>query len=223
MLVAEELILMSLHPKYGTEVFFNAWKQVKSGIAGALLMDLALKKRIFCRKGRVILLSSKSTGDHILNEILRNIARSDNPKSIEFWVSEIQSNIQNLQDRLIERMIERKIIQREIYPGKFGMRVAYPMIKSRIYWDIIDRIRALTKAKEIQDFQTFTLIYIMQSCGLSRIFKTRKVLVPRVEISPDWIFKLIEQEKRTTKQYVKELLGNIHAYISRDHVVSLAV
>lgn len=223
MLVAEELILMGLNPSNGKEVFFNAWKQVRSGIAAALLMDLALQKRIFCRKGKVILLSTKSTGDHILNEILHNISRSDNPKSIEFWVSELQSNIRNLQDRIIERMIEKEIITQEIRAGKFGMKMAYPIKNINIYWDIINRINDLTRTTEIHDFQTFTLIYIMQSCGLTRIFQKNNILIPRVEISPDWIFRLIEQEKRTTKQYVKELLGNIHAYLSREHVMSMAV
>ncbi|MCF2138431.1 MAG: GPP34 family phosphoprotein [Candidatus Lokiarchaeota archaeon] len=223
MLVAEELILMSISPENGSEIFFNAWKNVKAGIAGALIMDLALLRRIFCRNGKIILLSTKSTGDHLLNEILANIQRSDSAKSIDFWVSEIHSNIRNLQDRLIERMVNQGIIEREIHPAKFGMKTYYPIVKKEIYRDILNRIQSLEYANEIQDFHTYTLVYILQSCGLNKLFRSHHMNLPTVRISSSKIFSLIEQEKRTTKQYVKELLCNISTYISREHVISIAV
>ncbi|MHA1520104.1 MAG: GOLPH3/VPS74 family protein [Promethearchaeota archaeon] len=220
LLLAEELILVSIHPENGGEIFYHAWNHVKAGIAGALLMDLALIKRIFCRHGKIILLSPKRTGNEILDRILGNIQRSPSQKSIEFWVSEIRDDLGKIMELLLENLIKRGAIQQEARKYKFGIKMHYPILKPDLRTEILERMRSfrVEDGNLIDDYRTYTLLYMMQSCGLCHVLQNFTRNYNRTQV-----FDLIKQETRTTKQYVKEMLCSINTYITKRPTITIAV
>ena len=211
LLLAEELILVSIHPEQGGEVFFNAWKHVKAGIAGALLMDLALVKRIFCRQGKIIVLTPKRTGNEILDRILGNMLRSPSQKSIDFWVSEIQEDLGNIMERLLEGLQNRGVIQKEAHKYKFGIKMHYPIQQPVFQTEILERMRSfrVENGQEINDYRTYTLLYLLP-CELCHVLQNYTRNYNRAQV-----FALIDQETRSTKQYVKEMLCTINSFIAR--------
>ncbi|MHA1673181.1 MAG: GOLPH3/VPS74 family protein [Promethearchaeota archaeon] len=219
-MLAEELILVSIHPETGGEVFYHAWKQVKTGIAGALLMELALEKRIFSRYGKVILLSPKRTGNEILDRILGNIQRSPSQKSIDFWVSEIQDNMGYVMEKLLENFEKQGIIRKEARKHKFGVKMHYPIQKRALRTEILERMRSfrVNERNEIGDYRTYTLLYLMQSCELCQILRNYTRNYNRAQV-----FDLIDQETRSNKQYVKEMLSCINSFITKRQIISIAV
>ena len=219
LILAEELILVSIHPETGGEVFYHAWKQVKSGIAGALLMELALKKRIFSRHGKIILLSPKRTGNEILDRILGNIQRSSSHKSIDFWVSEIQDNMGYVMEKLLENFEKRGIIRKEARKHKFGIKMHYPIQKPALRTEIMERMRIFYADNgTIEDYRTYTLLYLLQSCDLCHVLRDYTRNYNRAQV-----FALIDQETRSNKQYVKEMLCCINSFISKRPIISIAV
>ncbi len=219
LLLAEELILVSIHPEHGGEVFYNAWKRAKSGIAGAFLMDLALIKRIFCRHGKIILLSPKRTGNAILDRILGNIQRSSSQKSIDFWVSEIQDEIGWFMGKLLENFENRGIIRKETRKHKFGIKMHYPIQKPALRTDIMERMRLFyVDNGTIEDYRTYTLLYLLQSCDLCHVLRDYTRNYNRAQV-----FALIDQETRSNKQYVKEMLCCINSFITKRPIISISV
>jgi golgi phosphoprotein 3 len=221
MLLAKELLLLTINEQDGGEIFYHAWKKANAGVAGALLMDLALEKRIFCRHGKVIVLLKKRTGNEILDRILGNIIRSDSPKSIEFWVDEIQDDLGNVSERIIDQLEEEGILERVALPHKFGIKMHYPLTNPQIRRQILERIRLFSaysaNTKFIEDYRTYTLIYLLRSCELCNIVRE---YLQNVKVRD--LVELLNREGRTTKQYVKEMLCSIRAHIAQRPAITLA-
>lgn len=221
MLLSEELVMVTISRENGGELFYHAWKHAQSGVAGALMMDLALQKRIFCRKGQVIVLSTKKTGDALLDRVMGNIMRSDTQKSIDFWVSEIHMDMGDLMERIIERLINKGYIGKEIRPSKFGYKECYPMTPEgmQAQTEIFNRIHTFQwNTSEIGDYATFSLMFLLHTCKMDKILNCTGELSPENRVST-----LLQSETRSTKQYVKELLVSIDTIIqTRPNIVYAA-
>lgn len=218
LLLAEELIVLSIDKQTGGPVFYDAWNRIKAGIPAAILMELALMKRIFCRHGMVLPLRLQRTGDEYLDRVLLLIARAQSPKSINFWISQIPEEISNIEERAITRLVDRGILGREMRPHKFGIRMHYPLQDPKLVDDILERIRNFALQGEIKDYHTYTLLYLIESCEMGRILETQLA-----NYKEERIFALIEEETRTTKQYFKEMLSSLNDIISRGTVPTINV
>jgi len=160
---AEEFLLLALDDR-GCFVNIPAMA-VEYGLAGALLMELAIMNRIDADLDNIILVNADPTGDALLDSILAMLATERN--SAKFWIKEISIRIENLRDMLIQRLVEHGILKMQQHKvlWVFSSR-RYPCIDNREEEEVKARIRRTVLSNDIPDPRDIVLISLVYSCDL---------------------------------------------------------
>lgn len=116
---AEQLTLVAVDDESGTV----AMSQLDLGLAGALLVQLALAGRLDVVKKKVIVLNPEPVGEPLLDQALARIV-ADEPRRADHWVSTLQKNLRR---RVLAGLVARGILLRE-ESKVFGIfpRTRYP-------------------------------------------------------------------------------------------------
>ena len=105
--LAEEFTLLALDDRSGAFLRTKEYA-LELGTAGSVLMDLALHDRIDSDLQRLVVVDDASTGDDILDPVLRELGRSKDALSVRHWLLQF-ARVPFLQQRALERLVERGI------------------------------------------------------------------------------------------------------------------
>jgi hypothetical protein len=103
--LAEELLLLAYEDAGSAAI--NA-QTLGYGLAGALLMELAIAGRVDVADKRVTVADPRPTGDPVVDDALARVG-SDSRKPQD-WVNRLSKG---LRDRLLDRMVEDGVLRRE--------------------------------------------------------------------------------------------------------------
>ena len=127
----EEILLLLLDDESG------AMKRVAPNVmellvAGAILMDLALRGRLDCDLQRLVVVDSTPVGEEILDGPLAEIAEAADEADARTWVVRLSARSKQVQEAALARLVERGILRVEdrSFLWVFGSR-RYPMIDDR--------------------------------------------------------------------------------------------
>lgn len=127
----EEILLLLLDDESG------AMKRVAPNVmellvAGAILMDLALRGRLDCDLQRLVVVDSTPVGEEILDGPLAEIAETGDEADARTWVVRLSARSKQVQEAALARLVERGILRVEdrSFLWVFGSR-RYPMIDDR--------------------------------------------------------------------------------------------
>ena len=127
----EEILLLLLDDESG------AMKRVAPNVmellvAGAILMDLALRGRLDCDLQRLVVVDSTPVGEEILDGPLAEIAEAADEADARTWVVRLSARSKQVQEAALSRLVERGILRVEdrSFLWVFGSR-RYPMIDDR--------------------------------------------------------------------------------------------
>lgn len=163
--LAEELLLLALQDEKGT-VLASAAGSLSYGLAGALLMELALRSRLHDRKN-LAAADLTPTGDDLLDEALGIISQSKRNRNPRYWVTGLASRIKNLQGRLQGRLVQKGILRQEEHRvlGIFRTQ-RYPAEDTAGEQGIKDRLRSAVLAGAPLEPRLAALISLVNACGL---------------------------------------------------------
>ena len=200
---AEELLLLSHDEKTGQ---FYSMADAMPALAGAVLMELALRDRIDTDLDKLMLVDATPTGEPVLDSILAQMAREPGTHSTDDWLDFLKHNGQEIHDAALKRLIERGILRREENRvlWVFGTR-RYPMVENQEQQEVKLRIAALLMSDEIPDARDIVIIGLAEACGLlEHIFST--VELQRSQARIDQIVKLdlIGQAVRSAIEHLRE-------------------
>ncbi len=101
-------------------------------IAGAILMDLALRGRLDCDLQRLVVVDSTPVGEEILDGPLAEIAGAADEADARTWVVRLSARSKQVQEAALARLVERGILRVEDrnFLWVFGSR-RYPMVDDR--------------------------------------------------------------------------------------------
>ncbi len=101
-------------------------------IAGAILMDLALRDRLDCDLRTMVVVDATPVGEEILDGPLAEMAAADDEADPRTWVVRLSSRSKEIQEAALERLVERGILRVEDrrFLWVFGSR-RYPMVDDR--------------------------------------------------------------------------------------------
>ncbi|MBN2350585.1 MAG: GPP34 family phosphoprotein [Bacteroidales bacterium] len=155
--IPEEIFLLTLNEEgEHLKSMHRAWDIV---FAGAILMDLALQRRIDTDVEYVIPDNTISTGDNILNQVLMEISKSDENKKISYWLAEIRKKAPVLLDALITNLIRKGVIkienQRVLW---FFSSRKYPTENNTEIKEVKERVREGIMGNNIPDFRDLVII-----------------------------------------------------------------
>ena len=174
--VAEEMLLLALDDETGTFVT-EPDVNVSYALAGAVLMDLALKGRIEAGPDRLLVLDPTPTGDAVQDEVLAQIDASQEVRDTDHWVAEIGLRVDDLRDRLLDRLVERGILKRvdEKLLWVFDTR-RYPMVDGREEREVKRRIMDALFSDGPVKREDAVIVSLADACNLfSQLLRPREL------------------------------------------------
>ena len=204
--LAEELLLLALKDEKGTAVF-SASTALPFGLAGAVLMDLTLRKKIRLDGKRVVAVDGMGPGDPILQPCWQLIQEKEKPRTIRHWIDKF-SRTGKIRNRCLERLVQEEILRLErrrvllIFPGR-----RFPTADPRPETEARKRLRRVVLEDKPADDRTMMLLSLVRACDLIR------------EVFPGPEKK--EARKKIKAMAINEAIGNAVAAEIEGAIVAL--
>lgn len=186
--LAEQLLLIATHDQKGSILMAGA-TAVPYGIAGAILLELSMKKRILWREKRLVVVDRKPNGDLLQDQALEMIAIAPKEKDAKYWVSRLPRKIKKLDRCVYESLVERGILT---HVEKHFLWVIpyqrYPERDPQPERLVREKLYDLIRGRIMPNERLLALLSLVYACGLLN------------EIVP-------KGERREAKKAVKEMLA----------------
>ena len=161
-MLATDLLLLALDDERGT-VLPDAAIGLDYGLAGAMMMELALRGRLRLDEARVSAVDT-DTDDALLDEVSRTIAATPG-KDLAYWIPQLVRSIGHLRQRMLDRLVSQGTLEktrqrvlllfhREIYPERDG----------RVEHDLRAQVDAVLLHGQSPDARTACLIHLAAAC-----------------------------------------------------------
>lgn len=164
--LAEELLLLALEDEEG-KPSGAASGSLECGLAGAVLMELALADRISLDSGNVVVADASPVGERVLDRALAKIADSSKARTAEHWICGGLDSVA-LKYTLLDGLVEKGIIAREerkvlwIIPTQ-----RYPERDGRPEQELRERIRAVVLEGQRPEPRLAAVIVLVKACDLT--------------------------------------------------------
>lgn len=180
----EEIVLLQLDPSSGrfTDLPLSAADVV---VAGAALMDLAIKNRLDTDLEQLTILDDTPTGDDILDDVLARLAASEGGLTTPAAIELAAPNARHYRQSALKRLSEKGILRERdgLFLRVFQAR-RYPVVDDRERREVRARLRQLLLTEEIPDPRDVVLICLLEACELLSLVLTAEELgdaAPRIE------------------------------------------
>lgn len=164
-MLATDLLLLALDDERGT-VLSQAAIGLNYGLAGAIVMELALRGRIDVNDDKVSTIGPV-TDDALLDDALRTIATTPG-KDLSHWVWHLSRDLGGLRQRLLDRLVARGTLEkRERRVLLLFHQNVYPERDARVEHDIRTRVDDALLHSQSPDAQTACLIHLAAACRIT--------------------------------------------------------
>lgn len=182
--LAEDIILLLLDDDTGKLASIDLMT-LNYAMAGAVLMDLALRNKIDNDLESLIVADSTPTGVLMLDTYLDKISSENKENNTRYWLTELSNYGEDIVDSALNMLVEKKILKTE--EKKILWVIAtrvYPMIDDKEEKEVKRRIIDLLMSDEIPTPQDVVLVSLMDTCSLfTTILSSKEVerLSSRIE------------------------------------------
>ncbi|TGE38541.1 GPP34 family phosphoprotein [Desulfosporosinus fructosivorans] len=162
----EELLLIAYHEEKGT-LRMAAYSKLDVCFVGALLMNLALLKRLRVRPKTLEVVDRKPTGQVDLDAFLKQIGDSEHIKSTDFWIKELKKGVKPRIKEKLEKLVDHGILnhdERKVF--WFFTINCYPTRDDRPKREILRHLQTVILRGETPDPKTEMLISLVWASGL---------------------------------------------------------
>jgi golgi phosphoprotein 3 len=136
-------------------------------LAGAALMELALRNKVDTDVNRFFVVDREPTGDEILDDALGALATAGSDATTSAAIERITSNAHSYRDIALKRLVEKGVLREE--EGRFLWVFhtrRYPVIDDTEQREVRARLRQLTLTDEIPDPRDIVLLCLIDACRL---------------------------------------------------------
>ena len=203
---AEEIMLLLLDDRDGS--FLPVPQSlVRSALAGAVLMDLALANRVDTDLHKLMLVDETPTGDSLLDPTLERIARSGEDHDAHHWVQRSADSADEIRETALARLVEKGILMREEDRFLWVFRSRrYPSVDGKAEREVKLRIMGVLLSDEIPDPRDIAIIGLCDACGiLDHMMAPRELGQARARIDQVSRLDLIGQSVATVIEQTREL------------------
>ncbi len=135
-------------------------------LVGAAFFDLALAGNIDTDTETIRIIHSNPTGLAVLDEILANLAKRPDLKTVRDWIEEIYRH-HDLEAAALKSLIDRGILRQEKSKLLWIIDVeSFPMVDSQPQQHVSIRLAKAILGDEIPETRDIMLVSIASSCGL---------------------------------------------------------
>lgn len=162
----EELLLLALKEEKGTFTF-TASSRINYCLAGAILMELELLKRIRVAKKTVEVIERASTRNTRLDAALKLIDSHSCLRAPDYWITKLPGMLKPLRQEIMQEMAEKALVREEEHSVLiFFTQNRYPVRDLRAKKDIFDHLQKVLLRGESPNPRTVKLIGLVSTCGL---------------------------------------------------------
>ena len=140
---------------------------LRYGLAGGVLMDLALENRIDTDIDKLVLLDSTPLDDDLLDPLLKEITASSETHGARYWIERTADIADDIRERSIERLVEQGILRKEEGEFLWVFRSRrYPIIDGRTEREVKLRIMEVLFSDDIPSPRDVVIINLAHACNL---------------------------------------------------------
>jgi hypothetical protein len=211
----EEIVLLLLDDGQGqiVELPVSASHVV---IAGAALMELALRNRIDTDVKTLVVVDRTTTGDDILDDTLTRLVELGGELSIPASLRGIAARGELYQEKALKRLVEHRVLRDQ--DGRFlwvSPTRQYPIIDNREQQEVRARLRQILLTDEIPDPRDVVLLCLVEAShllGLVLSPEELKETASRVSqlIRLDLIGQAVSRAVADIRSTVKDATSHLH-------------
>jgi Golgi phosphoprotein 3 len=165
--LAEDLLLLAIDDDRGTVSWSRPTAELKYGLGGALLMDLALQERIESVEKKIIAGDPAPTGDELLDAAMEMIRSVTNPQNAMHWVKKLGDQ-KDLKEQLAHRLVARGILRQEEHTYLWVFREPrYPTVDPEPEAAIRRQIHDVVAGHAESNPRTLLLLSLVNACDLT--------------------------------------------------------
>ena len=164
---AEEILLLLLDDESGEFVPAPAWSR-RCALAGAVLMDLALRNRIDTDLRKLVVVDRTPTGDDLLDPILATIVREREVHDARFWVQRVADEQSGwIQEQALARLVNHRILESEGGRMLWVLRARrYPTVDGKAEQEVKLRIMQVLFSDDIPSPRDIVIICLADACRI---------------------------------------------------------
>ena len=181
---AEEILLLLLDDETGKMESVHP-TVMEMLMAGAAMMDLAMRGRVDCDLEKLFVTNEAPTGEPMLDlafEDVRSVEESLHPRQ---WIQRLSERGLEFREISLKRLVERGILREEDKKFLWVFRARrYPAIDGRAQREVKLRIAGVLLSEDLPDPRDVALICLADSCRILRsIFSDHGMdsLRPRID------------------------------------------
>lgn len=162
----EELTLIALNDEKGN-IVSSASMSLNYGLAGAILLELILSKKLILDDQRVSVSEDEETGDDLFDDVLCKIRASKKQYKLDHWIQCLASKF--MFHKVVDRLVQKKILRHEehrvlwVFPVKL-----YPEENPRPELELRQRLHAVVKDRQKPELRSLLLLSLIRACGMTK-------------------------------------------------------
>ena len=162
---AEEFLLL-LRNEDGALSGASEWL-VRPALGAAVLMDLAVERRIDTDADRLFLIDPTPVGDPMLDPMLAEIAAARKTHDALYWVDHASRHADEIREAALARLTEMRVLELkdDRFLWIFGTR-RYALVDAAAESLLVERIRSVLLTDEIPHPNDVVVITLADGCGL---------------------------------------------------------
>ena len=162
----EEFLLLALEDQ-GGEFSRIPETSLSCGLAGAALMDLAIRGKVDSDLEGLWVVDPSPTDSSMLNEVLAEIAAEPQRLHARDWIARLMSQAVKLRGEALDKLCERGILRQEDHAFLWVLHARrYPVERGEERLEGKRRIVALLFNQEIPDPYDVALVALADACGV---------------------------------------------------------
>lgn len=164
----EEIILLLLDDKTGRPIGLPA-PAGDYAVASAILMQLSLNGSIDTDLEKLMVTSTKPSGDPVLDEALNMIATAPGQRDSRHWIVEVGRQADRLRGQLLENLVAKGVLRKEegrflwVFPDHRYPKAAEGELD---VMEVRARLRAVLLSNEIPEPHDSLMIGLARSTGI---------------------------------------------------------
>ena len=171
----EEIVLLQLDDAQGGKLIDLPSQAVAIVLAGAALMELALRNRVDTDLKQLFVVDQAPTGDDILDDVLAHLAAIPGELTAATALERISAGADEYRRRALDHLVAKGVLRQR--DGRFlwvFQSRQYPVVDDSNRREVKARLRQLLLSDEIPDPRDVALICLLEASGLLGLVLTAK-------------------------------------------------
>ena len=207
--ILEEVVLLTIDPRSG-RLRGGGEFSVRYALAGAVLFDLALTRRIDTDADVVTVCDPTPTGHPIQDGLLAELVARGGSRTVRGFVEQIFLERQELEGAALDELKAKGVIRHETSKLLWVIdRHRFPIVDGAPRQHVTARLAQVVLNDEIPDLRDIMLVSLVNACGLLNVV----LASGQIEARAEWVETLsnIETISRTVSRAIADLMADLAA------------